>query len=324
MRVTVAAYLAAITFLASSALGQSTSSQTEPRTMIRVNASLVIVLVLVHSTSGEPVHKLGESDFKLTDDNIEQKIFVEETEPASLAIVILMQTGGKAFLQFRNYRQIHSMLAEMMGAFSHKVALVTFDSRPEEIWNFPPRVDGLSYAFTHPRRGDQGAAILDAMNSGLDLLDQQPLNLHRVIILLSQTKDEGSKASPDKLVKRLGQSNVAVYSVTFSSEKHPKKVKANHVTQSMTPFEKASTAMRENTAGAIASLSGGERLSFADSNDLEQALSVLASDLRTGYNLSFHPQSDQPGPHVIKVQTRKHLKLTVSARSTYWSPGSAR
>jgi hypothetical protein len=41
------------------------------------------------------------------------------------------------------------MIESIMGAPSLRVALVTFDSHPEEIWNFPPRVDGLTDAFTH-------------------------------------------------------------------------------------------------------------------------------------------------------------------------------
>ena len=45
------------------------------------------------------------------------------------------------------------------------------------------------------------------------------------------------------------------------------------------PLDIASAAAREDTAVAVAALSGGENLRFADSSDLESALSILTSDI---------------------------------------------
>jgi hypothetical protein len=62
---------------------------------------------------------------------------------------------------------------------------------------------------------------------------------------------------------------------------------------------------------------------FADSSDLERELSILASDIPGGYMLSFRPSLNQPGLHIIKVQTKKNNNLNVAARSSYWSQGKA-
>jgi hypothetical protein len=43
------------------------------------------------------------------------------------------------------------MLEHTLGSSTHKVALVTFDNRLEQIWSFPPRVDALYYFLTHPK-----------------------------------------------------------------------------------------------------------------------------------------------------------------------------
>ena len=57
-------------------------------------------------------------------------------------------------------------------------------------------MDGLEYAFAHPYSGDSGAAIMDAVESAINLLQAQPSSLRRIILLLSQPQDVGSKTLP--------------------------------------------------------------------------------------------------------------------------------
>jgi hypothetical protein len=99
---------------------------------------LVIVPTLVRSASGELVTDLDASHFRLTDNGIEQKVSVAEAENQRLAMVVLMQTGGAASSQLWNYSKLDTLLENMLGSLTSKVALVTFDSRPEQIWESPP------------------------------------------------------------------------------------------------------------------------------------------------------------------------------------------
>ena len=159
---------------------------------IRTTSTLVIVPTLVRSKTGKLIQDLRPGDFALTDNGVEQKVFAEQVKNQGLAIAVLMETGAAAPRDFQNYSTLTSMLNVTASRSTHKVALVTFDSRPQQIWNFPPRTDGLEYAFRHPVSGDRGAAIMDAVNRGIDLLREQPATLGRVILLLSQPQDLGS------------------------------------------------------------------------------------------------------------------------------------
>jgi hypothetical protein len=69
------------------------------------------------------VTNLNASHFRLTDNGIEQKVSVEQTENEPLGVVIVMQTGGRPPVSFR-----------ATAISNRKVALVTFDSRSEQIW----------------------------------------------------------------------------------------------------------------------------------------------------------------------------------------------
>ena len=204
-------------------------------------------------------------------------------------------------------------------------------------------MDGLTDAFTHPQSGDQGAALIDAMNCGVDLLEQQPAGARRIMVLLSQPQDDGSSGSAGDLVRRLGESNITVYSVTFPSKKArkdnqvaipqpdnmPSHMSLDHDLLAATSNLSATLgtvleAMHDDTAAALAALSGGEDVQFADTSDLDRELSILANEIPSGYMLSFHPSSNEPGLHIIKVQMKKKANLNVTARAIYWSPGTAR
>jgi len=320
-------------------LAVASPQQQEPTQTLHSTATLVLVPTLVRTASGELIPNLTAGDFRLTDNGVEQKVTVEQLERQPLAVVVLLQTGATAPRQFPYYRNVGTLLDYMMGEAPHKVALITFDSQPEEIWDFPVRSDGISSAFAHPEPGDGGAALLDAVGTAIDVLERQPETYRRIILLLSQTHDTGSKATPEEIVQRLGKSNTTIYSVTFSPSKTWLKdqfTKPRHGNPPYqlspnqppiigtfdlgTPLGVALSAMRADTASGIASLSGGEDLQFSDKNDLERQLSLLANHIPNRYTLSFRPTSSEPGFHRLQVQVlHQTVATTVAARTAYWA-----
>ena len=302
-----------------------------------------MVPTLVRSASGELVGDLKAEDFKLIDNGVEQKISVEKVEKQPIAVAVLMQTGGVAFRQFQNYSTMNMMLTLLPVSSSHRVGIVTFDSHPEEIWNFPPMADGLQYAFSHPASGDRGAAILDAVNLAIDMLQQQPASFRRIILLLSQAQDCGSKTSAADVVRHLGQSNTTIYSVTFSPKKGLPNAESS-VPCDLTPINRLSSdrapigtlqqseslsailkAMGDDTAAEVAALSGGGQVRLDSKNDLEHELSILANHFSKTYTLSFRPGSKEAGLHSIRVEAvGGRGRLNVAARRIYWLAESAK
>jgi len=332
---------AALCLLVQVAATQSAAAQGAPQQTIRSTSNLVVVPTLVQTPAGELVTNLQAADFLLTDNGVPQTVILEQVERQPVAVVVLMQTGGAAARQFPNYRGLTSMLDYLTGSSPHQVALVTFDSQPEEASDFTPEVEDLKQALTRPVAGDHGAAILDAVHYGVDLLRQQAAGTRRVLVLLSQPQDDGSKAHADAIVQLLGETNTMIYSVTFSPEKTWLKDQFTHERHENPPYEFASgmppllhtfnldqparvalRAMREDTAAEIAALSGGESLPFGDRGDLDRQLAVLANHIPNRYTLTFRPTSNQPGFHAIKVQViHQPEPVTVKARESYWATG---
>jgi VWFA-related protein len=309
------------------------------QTTLHTTTTLVVVPTLVQTAGKEPVFSLTAADFLLTDNGVPQKITLEEETKRPLSLVVLMQTGGIARGQFASYVNLETMLASLLGGAPNKVSIVNFDSRPEAASPFTSNVAEWRDAIDHPDQGDSGAAIFDGISYALDLLKKQPVSNRRAILLISQEHDSGSKTQMKDIVRDLGETNTAIYSITFSAEKTAAKQAFKDPAHLNPPIDIGAGsfqgyfnlsaplalvigAMRKNLSAEVANLSGGESMSFDGRGELEQDMNVLNNHIRNSYILSFSPTSVEPGLHTIKVQLAHHPEMIVSARTSYWAADS--
>jgi VWFA-related protein len=305
------------------------------QTTLHTTTTLVVVPTLVETPGRELVFSLKANNFVLTDNGVPQKVTLEDASSRPLSLVVLMQTGGAARGQFPSYANLDTMIASILGPAPNKVSIVNFDSRPEAASTFTSDVAQWADAINHPDQGDSGAAIFDGLSYAIGLLKQQPASTRRAILLISQEHDGGSQAQMKDVIRDLGETNTAVYSMTFSSEKTAFKQAFKdppHLNPPMNigggafqgyfnlgePLGLALGAMRKNLSAEVAALSGGETSSFDNRNELADDLGVLANHIRNRYILSFYPTSQAPGLHTIAVQLAHHPELIVSARRNYW------
>ena len=311
--------------------------QTPPTITTTSTLVLVPVLVLVRGSSGDLSQTLRAQDFVLTDNGVAQSVRIEDTEQQPVAIVVLLQTGGAAVEELPLYAKLDTMLGYLTANSPHQVAMVTFDSQPEEQWDFTPDIADLDDGFTKPGPGDRGAAILDAVSHGIDMLSEQPSTRRRILIVISQSHDDGSHVHAEEIIRRLGENNITIECLTFSPEKQwlkdeftkprhenplyqisPDQPLLLHTFNLDRPLREALGAMRENTGAAIAGMSGGEAFSFDSKASLEQQLALLANHFAATLTLSFRPTSKQAGFHSLQVRIAGHPEMEVSARSSYW------
>ncbi len=305
---------------------------------ITTTSNLVLVPALIQSPSGDNLPILKPSDFLLTDNGILQHVTLEDTEHQPLSIVVVLQTGATAPRNFPAYARLGTMLTYITANAPHQAAMITFDSQPEDQWDFTPDIGDLEDGFTKPAPGDRGAAILDAVDAAMDLLRKQPPAYRRIIVLISQTHDDGSRARPEDIVRRLGENNITIECLTFSPEKawlkdeftkprhenppyqlSPDLPPLLHTFNLDRPLREAIGALRTDTSTEIATLSGGEAFPFATKANLEQQLSVLANHFAATYTLSFRPTSKEPGFHALHLQIANQPNLQISARASYWA-----
>jgi VWFA-related protein len=320
---------------------------------LRTEANLVLVPTWVTTTAGETVFSLSSHDFILTDNGVAQKVTVDEDiNPSPLSIVVAIETGGFGRQEIPSLSGVETMVEAIVGEQPHEVALVTFDSQPHLVQNFTAKLEDIGTAIQQIEPGDHDAAILDTLQYSVGLLQARPAANRRVVLLISETFDQGSQAKHDDVFQVLRSTNVPIYSVAFSTtqaEVHdtlttpsPGRAKKAKCLQDH-PGAPPGTCMgygalgrllvlasragqdddgsEANVAQLAASVTGGKYLPFnagAGRKDLEARLYSIANDLPNRYLLSFRPTSPAVGLHDLQVAVRGHPDLQVASRTSYW------
>ncbi len=187
---------------------------------ITARSTLVLVPALVKTKSGQLVYSLKADDFLLTDDGVPQPLHLEEDNGGQpLAMVICVEVGGAGRNHLHDYDGLGAMLDNMLAGIPHKVAIVAFDSTPTLVHRYSSHLDSISQTLAAQDPGDSGAAVLDAINFSVDQLRPVPTTYRRAILLLSETKDNGSHTTLNQALRAISDTNTAIYSVAFSSNR---------------------------------------------------------------------------------------------------------
>ncbi len=205
---------------AAGAQSNEQSSASSPTTAITVGSNLVFVPALVKTKAGEIVFSLTADDFILRDDGVPQPLRLEpDTDSQPLALAVIVQTGGPGASHLRDYGDLETVIDAVVGNLQHRVAVVSFDSRPRLEQDFTTGTDAAAKTIANLHEGDPGAAILDALNFGIDLLRKQPPVYRRAVLLFSETVDGGSQTSFEDALRAVDDTNTSIYSFGFSSTK---------------------------------------------------------------------------------------------------------
>jgi VWFA-related protein len=292
---------------------------------------VVLVPTLVKDQQGGIVYGLLAKDFSVEDDGVEQPLRLDETpEGQPISLVVAIQKGRRAYAEFPRMQGLKTMLGPLFAFGTARVAVVEFDSQVELTRNFTKDESLVSDDLTNLQPGDEGAKILDAINYSVNLLKREPEGRQRVMLLISETRDHGSKGKIDDTVAAIGQSNAVMYALAFSpalsnildtgrgtnkDEEHP-------TVDFLDLGYRVAQAMRKNMPSTIASMTGGEYELFATRKKFEVRMNDFTNHLHSRYLLSFAPKNPRPGLHQIRVRVNGAGDATVLARSNYWAEGS--
>ena len=233
------------------------TAQSDAQTRIRVNTSLVVLPVTVKDRTGNLVADLQRNEFRVFEDNIEQKIEVFTAEAFPLSMIVLLDND----LKQKDANEVRTSLDAIVGGLSlddeaficrfdqffhpgkgftsdHDVLLTELqrtkiDSQPGTapsggaIGN-GPSINGHSaigdapnIAMATREIGNQSTKALDdAVFGAAQLLHDRPRNRRRIILLISDGQNGGKKTNKmnyNSVVKALLHDNIEVYSVAVAS-----------------------------------------------------------------------------------------------------------
>ena len=301
----------------------------------RAESNVVMVPTLVRDRNRDIVYDLKADDFVIEDDGVPQTVHLDEGalfRPA--AVVVVVQTGRRADYELPRIRGLKSMLYPLLDQGHAEIAIVTFDSHVRELQNFSGDDVKTSRVLDSLEPGDGGAAIIDAVDYGLGMLANTPNDRQRVLLLVSETRDHGSKKKPVDLLRELGSSNAVVYALTFSPAKsnvldtmrgtnnpdlHPEQTEVHEGPDLIAPLVLLAQGARKNAAKTITEMMGGEYANFSTGKNFDRDMTEFTNHLYARYLLSFAASKPHPGLHHITVKLKQPGNSTVMARSSYWA-----
>jgi VWFA-related protein len=319
-------------------VAQESTGQNVP--ILRTQSNVVLVPALVKKKTGKLIFGLQADDFIIEDDGAPQQLEMDEVEPQeAISLVIAIQTGRSALAEFQRLQGISSMIDQVAGQPQVQTAIVTFDSQVNLLQDFTfessRTEDSLKKMMLGPLRnvdgGDRrGAAIYDAVRYSAELLDQQPDDSRRILLLISETRDHGSHAAKlDDAISAINDSNTVVYSLAFlptastvmdtlRGEWDARTDPAGPDLDVLRLMKMAREAMRKNAPKSVAAMTGGEYDLFTSRKGFEKFMTEFTNHLHSRYLLRFEPRDPHPGLHRVRVRLRTRNDLVIVARSSYW------
>jgi VWFA-related protein len=312
----LAAVLTAVTLLAQ-----------EPT--IRTNVPLVLAPVTVSDSKGNSIDGLQPDDFILRDDGVLQTQFdmdTSDTVAVPMAIVIAIQSSGISQPALEKIHRVGGMIQPLVSGEKGQAAVLAYDEELRVLQDFTRDSDKINGAFEIIEgRTIKTGKLIDAVAKGVEMLQTRPENYRRVLLILGESRDRGSKMKLDKAIEAAQRAGVAVYPITYSAQATAWTAKPqDNPPLPMEPdymgaIKELARLGTGNAADALARSTGGRHLSFARLQGLEEAIARLGQELHSQYLLSFVPApSKNKGYHTILVGVRGHPGAVIRARPGYW------
>jgi VWFA-related protein len=294
---------------------------------IRTETTAVLVPTLVTGARGKLIHGLRAQDFSIEDDGAPQFVQLDEVlDVQPVSIVIAIQRGRSALNELSRMQGLGAMLNPLIDQGKTDVAIVEFDSHVNLACDFTNDGSLIKAQLKKLKPGDGGAAILDAVNYSVTRLNETS-NRMRVLLLISETRDHGSKASLSNVAAAVANSNIVVHTLAFSPALSQvlDDVRGNNQATSnnldlLAPIIMATQGIRKNTPKAIAALTGGEYEVFKSARGFDDRMSQFNNHLYNRYLLSFQPTNPHSGLHRLRVRLKEAPHTAVLARNSYWVP----
>lgn len=323
-----------VTLPAHSTLSPSDTPVSQPPPRISVSSNLVLLPVTVKDRNDNLVPDLKRDEFRIFEDNVEQRIEFFSVEAFPLSLVVLIDND----LKTKDADQVEPSLRSIVGGLStyDETFICRFDQNFHEGKGFTRDQDKLltelrrteidskpsapppGGPFNGPTINNQPApgapmnpaglqaiksqstkALDDAVYAAAELLKDRPRERRKIILLISDGQN-GAKFnthSYDETLAALLRYNIAVYSVATGSSY----------------FERKFTRLVNYSKDT-----GGDIYYGAKSNTFEEFYSRITEQARNQYTLAFAPHGERKVDyHTLEVRVRRD-GLKILTREGYY------
>lgn len=180
---------------------------------IKIEYSLVVLNATITNTAGKPVSGLKESQFKVLEDGVEQKLDLFEADKTPFAAVILLDTSGSMEQRVSLARSAAILFLDGLRV-DDVAAIYNFDSKVSLVQDFSNSRDITDRIFNLKAYGT--TVLNDAIYKAAEELSKRK-EKRRAIIVLSDGADTRSERSSEKALKAAIAANATIYTIDMSA-----------------------------------------------------------------------------------------------------------
>jgi VWFA-related protein len=331
----------------------NSSAQDADAVIGRTSVNVVIAPTTVRDRSGDFINGLQLQDFQLYDNNKLQRVNADvRDEPLSLVIAVQRSSNLEDILP--KIQRIGSMLNDLVAGQDGEVAVIGFDHRIQVVQDFTSETQKVSEAMKKMTPGSSNHAVVDVVMNSIRMLQKQPPERRRVLLLIAEKRDKGSEGRVREALTQAQFANVAIYSLDISTvvaalttkgmpppppsipttAQHmpaggaatPTTVDQNYYNGNYIPifvdiFKATKSLFVDDTLDVFTRFTGGKEYSFVSDKSLDKAIQGISEEIHSQYLLSYVPNNlTEGGFHDIKVVVNRP-NLEVRTRPGYWVAG---
>ncbi len=192
---------------------------------IKVRTVLVNTPVTVRNEKGEMVHSLEESDFRITDNGVPQRITHFNLGGDPISLVVVVETSSRIGPILPQIRKMGILITQTVTGPTGEGAVVGFDGEVKTLLDFTNSSDAMEKTIGELREGSEGSRLFDAMSRAVAMLSGRPevsetdLGKRRVMLVIGEAHDSGSEEKLGEVLRRAQLANITIYAVGISGMK---------------------------------------------------------------------------------------------------------
>jgi VWFA-related protein len=285
--------------------------------VIKTQVNLVNIFATVRDKNKRIIGDLKQEDFKISEDNQDQKIaFFSKEVTLPITLALLLDTSGSEEFMLGAIQEAGGSFLRRVLRKGDEAMVMSFDTDVDLLSDFTDDRAQLDRAVHRtrinvsmkggginpgplPTGNVTGTALYDAIY----LACSEKLNTEagrKAIVIVTDAQDEGSKVRIEEAIEAAQRTDTVIHIILVADPRY---------------------GANGGAAKKLAEETGGRVLSASSDKKLMQAFDEISDELRSQYTLGYYPaNSARDGKfRKIKVETANH-DLKVLARKGYYAP----
>jgi VWFA-related protein len=326
----------------------------EPPPEIQVRVNVVSLPVTVRDARGELAFNLGARDFRVYDNGVEQRLSHFSVGGGPLSVALVVETSSRIEGLLPSLRRTGIIFTQVVLGSTGEASVVTFDDEIRQLVPFTADHDRIEKAMEKLPEGTSGARLYDALARAVTLLEKEPENRRRVLVVMSEAVDTGSETKLGAVLREAQLANVAIYAIGLSTtaaqlraqpgQAAPPQISPPGTFPMPTPagtpqtpsteaevrgninllplvawlVERMANTEASRSLSVASTATGGRHISTFRERSIEKAMDEIGGELHAQYLLAYRPSdSDAYGYHEIRVEVTRP-GYAVRARPGYY------